>query len=80
VSNEDGYFEIYWALRGQKSWDRTRLPSDPVKPPAGWGFGFKDAAKDAWMARASLHITQANTDSVPVSSKSASATDGEVNG
>lgn len=62
MNNEDGYFEIYWALRGQKSWDRTRLPSDPVKPPAGWGFGFKDVAKDAWMARASLHITQAETE------------------
>jgi hypothetical protein len=60
LSNEEGYFEIYWALRGKKTWDRTRLPSDPIKPPLNWGFGFKDVAHDAWMARASLHVTQAN--------------------
>ena len=65
MSNENGYFEIYWALRSQKTWDRSRVPSDPLKPPANWGHGFKDAAKDAWMVRASLHVTTADTNGEP---------------
>jgi hypothetical protein len=60
VSNEDGYFEIYWALRCQKTWDRSRLPEDPPKPRPGWGAAFKEYAREAWMARASLHVTQAD--------------------
>ena len=61
MSNEEGYFEIYWGLRCQKTWERSRIPSDERKPPLGWGDGFKDEAKDAWMARATLHVTQAKS-------------------
>jgi hypothetical protein len=65
MSNEEGYFEIFWALRRQKTWEKTRLPSDPLKPPPGWSDGFKYAAKEGWMARASLHVTQAETTGKP---------------
>jgi hypothetical protein len=34
VSNEEGYFAIYWALHQQKTWDKTRRGTDPAKPPA----------------------------------------------
>jgi hypothetical protein len=63
MSNEDGYFEIFWALRRQKTWERSRTPSDPVKFPIGWGDGHKEIAREGWMARASL--TAANPEAKP---------------
>lgn len=71
MSNDEGYFEIYWGLRCQKTWDRSRIPSDSIKPPVGWGDGFKEEARDAWMARASLHVTPARTSSPVTGSKDA---------
>jgi hypothetical protein len=54
------YFEIWWALRNQKSWERGRMASDPMKAPQNWGGGFKDDAKEAWLARAFFHVTPAD--------------------
>lgn len=56
-ADEEGFFEIYWALRKENSWKRSLLPSEAGKPcPKEWGDGFKHAAREAWMARASLHV------------------------
>lgn len=58
--DEDLFFEIYWAMRKRKSWERGLLPSEAGKPcPEAWGDGFKHDAREAWMARASLHVSRA---------------------
>ncbi len=62
MSNEEGYFAIYWALHQQKMWDKTRRGIDPAKPPVWWLEGYKDVAHDAWMARASLPVTHGGAD------------------
>ncbi|MDR5730093.1 MAG: hypothetical protein RB191_21995 [Terriglobia bacterium] len=61
-TNEDGYFEIFWALHRQKEWEKNNLDRGP-KPTEAFMLGFKDAAKVGWMARASLHVTPAQTES-----------------
>lgn len=56
-ADEEGFFEIYWALRMKKSWESGLLPSEVGKPcPEGWGEGLKPHAREGWMARASLHV------------------------
>ena len=60
-SNEDGYFEIFWALHRQKEWEKHNLDRGP-KPTESFLMGYKEAAKTGWMARASLHVTQASGD------------------
>ena len=56
---EEPFFEIYWALRQKRSWERGLMADEKNKPvPAEWGNGFKSEARDAWMARASLHISR----------------------
>lgn len=61
MTDEDFYFETYWALRKQRSWEAGLLASEKGKPcPAAWGDGFKEHAREAWMARASLHVVQRN--------------------
>lgn len=56
-ADEEGFFEIYWALRKERSWKRGLLPMEAWKPcPTNWGDGFKEHAREAWMARASLHV------------------------
>lgn len=54
-SNEEGYFEIFWALHRQKEWEKHNLDRGP-KPTESFLMGYKDAAKTGWMARASLSV------------------------
>lgn len=61
-ADEELYFDIYWALRKQKSWESSLLPSEAGKPcPEHWGDAFKRDAREAWMARASLHESRHRT-------------------
>jgi hypothetical protein len=53
VSNEDGYFEIFWQLHRQKEWEKHNLDRGP-KPTAAFLMGDYCATKLGWMARASL--------------------------
>lgn len=55
-ADEEAFFEIWWRLRQHKHWE-ARYPNERCPPE--WGEGYKDSMKEGWMARASLHVTQA---------------------
>ena len=60
-ADEQAYFDIYWNLRRQRTWKATLMQSEKDRPcPEHWGDGYKEHAREAWMARASLHVSHAD--------------------
>ena len=57
MSDEEAFFEVWFQLERQKSWERSRIPSDAKNPPEGWSMGLRGWMLEGWMARASLHVT-----------------------
>jgi hypothetical protein len=62
MSDEEAFFEVWFQLERRKSWERSRIPSDPKDPPKLWSMGLRTWMLEGWMARASLHVTQADTE------------------
>ena len=56
--DEEAMFEVWWALRRQKSWDKSCKDRGP-HPNENWGIAAYRDCKEAWMARAGLHVVYA---------------------
>jgi hypothetical protein len=48
-ANMEAAFDEWFAAYQQRSWDASRIASDPVKPRPNWGTGFKSSLRDGWM-------------------------------
>jgi hypothetical protein len=57
-ADEEALFEVWFNLDRVKRW-RALYGNDPM--PDDWGEGFKEPARNAWLSRASLHVTQGGT-------------------
>jgi desulfoferrodoxin (superoxide reductase-like protein) len=57
MTNEDAYFEVWWALHRQKQWERNNLDRGQ-KPTAAFMEGLKATAKLEWIARANFHVSR----------------------
>lgn len=59
VTDEDGFFEVWYSLDRLKRW-RALYGNDDM--PDRWGDGFKAHMLNAWTSRASLHVTHATSE------------------
>jgi len=55
MNDEEAFFEVWFHMQRRLDWDK-RFPGE--KFHEDWGTGFKSEMFKAWMARASLHVSQ----------------------
>jgi hypothetical protein len=58
-ADEEAFFEVWFQLHRKKTFERTARPGDRIEDHPHWSMGLRDAYLEGWMARASLHVTQA---------------------
>lgn len=56
MSDEEAMFEVWFQLQRKKDWER-RYPNEAFHE--NWGLGSREAMREGWLARASLHVVNA---------------------
>lgn len=63
MTDEEAFFEVWFQLHRKKSFElRHRDAGDTLDKHPNWSMGLRDVYLEGWMARASLHVTQADTE------------------
>jgi len=55
MTDEDAMFEVWFQLQRRKDWEK-RYPGESFHD--NWSMGYREAMRDGWMARASLHVVK----------------------
>jgi hypothetical protein len=53
VTDEEVYFEVWFQLHRAKTFARGAKPGDKLENHPHWGYGYRNAHLEGWMARAS---------------------------
>lgn len=64
-ADEEAMFEVWFQLHRLKTFKRGALGADRLEDHPQWSMGLRDYYLEAWMARASLHVTHGDRGGKP---------------